>query len=649
MPHKKTQSSRSNNAKNNMDNLQNAGGDAPVATPDAPVATPVATVPAQTKRGRPAGRTVKGQKANTVTGEDNTTPSEPLVKTTPTGNPKTASQTQTPALDSHLQVENPPPNTNAPPVKKRTRRTKVQMAAARAEMAAAKAAKAQQMEANALAKRKGQAVVELNAELIQEQEQANRVFFLSDVREEEEPFRPIIAPNDSDGGEHFDFEEVDGAEYSDEDCRSEETVRMAKTPKTPKRVKGGTRASVDSLKQQMRIEKNQVKSHALDIVDTLTSGPGLVNAVSVRPNANSQDDIGLPSGWRNMIQHRVPAQQASRVNDIGGVTDDDVFSLRPSPEEMAQAADEPQVNNMISIVPVGPAYKAKPRKAAMGQGFQTTKPVPVPRPAPLQRYNAVENLMAPVPAADNTETLEIPKWVQDKWPDVILPSLYHLLWVSDAPFTGFTKGAQLVSHVQRVLDVVCPGHTLVVESDSPILKKAWSHLTEKRSYVGELTLKLAKAHFAKLPSDPEYIQCYCAWALPYGPALWQVPISREHPDEDDPLYTPPQDIFESSFVIEALTAVLWSMQKSVLGDLGYPRSALALVVVGVERGFIAHDTGVFIDPVRRWESILRQCQMEKTFKESQHAPLKASATMEQRRRNLYVSSPVRPTGTPGRV
>ncbi|THU90275.1 hypothetical protein K435DRAFT_864460 [Dendrothele bispora CBS 962.96] len=201
------------------------------------------------------------------------------------------------------------------------------------------------------------------------------------------------------------------------------------------------------------------------------------------------------------------------------------------------------------------------------------------------------------------------------------------------------------------------GHTLVVESNSPILKKAWSRLTEKRSYVGELTLKLAKAHFAKLPSDPEYIQRYCAWALPYGPALWRVPVSREHPDEDDPLYTPPQDIFESSFVIEALTAVLRSMQKSVLGDLGYPRSALALVVVGVERGFIAHDTGVFIDPgefshkkvgglmsqyfdninrlsVRRWESILRQCQMEKTFKESQHAPLKASTTMEQRRRNL---------------
>ncbi|THU99195.1 hypothetical protein K435DRAFT_795087 [Dendrothele bispora CBS 962.96] len=111
MPHKKTQSSRSNNAKNNMDNLQNAGGDTPVATP-------VVTVPAQMKQGRPAGRIVKGQKANTVTGEDNTTPSEPLVKMTPTGNPKTASQTQTPALDSYLQVENPPPNTNAPPVRR---------------------------------------------------------------------------------------------------------------------------------------------------------------------------------------------------------------------------------------------------------------------------------------------------------------------------------------------------------------------------------------------------------------------------------------------------------------------------------------------------------------------------------------------------
>ncbi|THU99192.1 hypothetical protein K435DRAFT_795084 [Dendrothele bispora CBS 962.96] len=450
-------------------------------------------------------------------------------------------------------------------------------------MAAAKATKAQQMEANALAK------------------------------EDEEPFQPIIAPNDLDGNEHFNFEEVDGAEYSDEDCRSEETVRMAKTPKTPKRVKGGTRTSVDSLKQQMRIEKNQVKPHALDIVDTLTSGPGLVNAVSVRPNANSQDDIGLPSDWRNMIQHRVPAQQASRVNDIGGVTDDDVFSLCPSPEEMAQAAAEPQVNNMISIVPVGPAYKAKPRKAAMGQGFQTTKPVPVPRPAPLQCYNAVENLMAPVPAADNTKTLEISKWVQDKWQDVILPSLYHLLWVSDAPFTGFTKGAQLVSHVQRVLDVVCPGHTLVIESDSPILKKVWSCLTEKHSYVGELTLKLAKAHFAKLPSNPD-----C-----------------KHPDEDDPLYMPPQDIFESSFVIKALTDVEW--------------------------GFIAHDTGVFIDPsefshkkvgglmsqysnninrlsVQCWESILHQCQTERVFKESQHAPLKASTTMEQHRRNLSVDS-----------
>ncbi|KAK7433826.1 hypothetical protein VKT23_020542 [Stygiomarasmius scandens] len=334
----------------------------------------------------------------------------------------------------------------------------------------------------------------------------------------------------------------------------------------------------------------------------------------------------------------------------------------------------PVNNQMVSIIPAAGKVITRPQSIVAARLIIPTPLVPTPASsqchdavqssiattdksmplAPLRRHGAVEC----IGEAPSDDTFDIPEWIEAKWEEAVLPSLYHLLWLSEAPFTDFTKGPRLVGHVQRVLDAVYPGHTFVVELGSDVLKKAYANLNEKRSSIGALTLKLVKTHFAKMkPNDPASVESYSNWALSQGPALFRVPVSRGHSHQDDPLYTPPEDIFESTFIIQAMTVVLKPIQKSVLKDPGYPKGALALVATGVERAFISFSTGVFIPPGdfshykifnildgyfdnvkqlsdRRWQSILSRCQVEQVFRDVCHKPLRAAAAVNMHRRTL---------------
>ncbi|THU97922.1 hypothetical protein K435DRAFT_857150 [Dendrothele bispora CBS 962.96] len=619
---------------------------------DTPIATgapaPAAGPP---KRGRPPGSGKGGNKNNTKNVND-----VPLIEPRPKPKPK-AKSNQDPAAQAPLvPAEGAPPV--AAPVQKRHRRTKVQMEAARAAEEAEKATRAQQQQQAQIMlvqKREQQALLEHMAEVAHQRELANTMLYLSDV-EDEETFQPPMIQHDLDLGEHFNFEEVDAGEFSDE--KEDEPVKTKK--KGSKSAKGETRASVDIIKQKLR-EDNGGSGE----------GFGTLTITPTQPTPNNGKAVGLPADWQTIVDAQVVQQ---RVNLMGGWTDEDVFSSRPSPKEMTLAND----NSMVSVaaapgVPTRKAKGKKTRKVTQVSQQMATVPaanftIPIWAPLPASLPAPVPSLPQPAPDRETLDVKVVPRWVDAKWDDAVLPSLYHLLWVSEVPFTGFTKGSELLAHVHRVMDAVFPGHTLAIDLDHPITQKAYARLNEKRSLLGQITMDIVETHFANMvPNDPATVAAYCKWATPHGPALFRVPVSRDHPNEDDPLYTPPQDIFESPFIIRAMTVILKSMQKSVLKDLGYPKGALALVATGIERGFIAHDTGVFIHPGefshsklfeivdqyldnikklsdRRWESILKQCQVQQAFKDSRHQPLRAAEEMNKHRRNLYVPSPVKGTG-----
>ncbi|KAK7462240.1 hypothetical protein VKT23_007845 [Stygiomarasmius scandens] len=372
---------------------------------------------------------------------------------------------------------------------------------------------------------------------------------------------------------------------------------------------------------------------------------------------------------------------------MGGFTDEDVFTDRPSPEDFTQYKSTGG-NNMVSVAlaaPRKPKAKAKPAPlqhhgavADVTASFPAHAPVharqvqgAVPAYAPAQTYvlaQAYNPAPYPAPAVDTAS--KIPNWVEEKWDSAILPTLYHLLYTSKSPFSDFSKegtAALLVGQVQRALDAVFPGHTLVVESDDAISGKASAHLTEKRGAIGSLTLKLVQSYIAKhVADDPAAIRAFCSWALPHGLALYRVPINPQHPDPRDPLFVTPEDPYKSAFVIDTMTTLLAASKKLALNskDLGYPLGALALVATGIERAIVAHSTSVYVNPGpfsrdklskivdqyvtnvsqlsdRRWASILKNCSAEQTLKDARHEPLKTAAIMDMHRINLYIPSPVK--------
>lgn len=66
------------------------------------------------------------------------------------------------------------------------------------------------------------------------------------------------------------------------------------------------------------------------------------------------------------------------------------------------------------------------------------------------------------------ERLEKPLFVLADWTTRFLPTLYHVLFCSEKPFHDFSKGSVLVATVQKVLDIVHPGNSYVVATQSKI-------------------------------------------------------------------------------------------------------------------------------------------------------------------------------------
>jgi hypothetical protein len=66
------------------------------------------------------------------------------------------------------------------------------------------------------------------------------------------------------------------------------------------------------------------------------------------------------------------------------------------------------------------------------------------------------------------ESVEKPLFVLADWATRFLPTLYHVLFCSEKPFHDFSKCQVFVATVQKVLDIVHPGNTYIVATQSKI-------------------------------------------------------------------------------------------------------------------------------------------------------------------------------------
>jgi hypothetical protein len=127
---------------------------------------------------------------------------------------------------------------------------------------------------------------------------------------------------------------------------------------------------------------------------------------------------------------------------------------------------------MIAIVAPPRKARANVKKATATKPRTTAAAATIATPiaVPVQASASDSESMVSV---EDDEDAWIPQFINEEWDTKILPSLYHLLFVSHSPFTDFSKasGEKSVASVQHVLDAVYPLNTYVVESDDPVFKK----------------------------------------------------------------------------------------------------------------------------------------------------------------------------------
>ncbi|EDR13186.1 uncharacterized protein LACBIDRAFT_322667 [Laccaria bicolor S238N-H82] len=184
---------------------------------------------------------------------------------------------------------------------------------------------------------------------------------------------------------------------------------------------------------------------------------------------------------------------------------------------------------------------------------------------------------------------ELPHFVQAEWTTCFLPTLYHCLFASEDPFSLFSKGPNLVNTIQKVLNLIFPGHNY---------KVVWgSKLCQLRSIIDRNSIKVIKTFFAQAEYDrnPTAIGQYVKWATREdGPALWEGPSPPQY-TEDDPGYKPPHGLFQSKFIIDVATPLVQYLNTS-LGTFGCPKALFALMAAAVECAFLSFSTGVFVKP-----------------------------------------------------
>ncbi|KAF5356648.1 hypothetical protein D9757_012847 [Collybiopsis confluens] len=406
-----------------------------------------------------------------------------------------------------------------------------------------------------------QATLEHQADIAKATERLTTVLRLTDIseREEEEHFVPPIGSKKSTAlseGEEFDFGGID--EISSEDSADEETGSKVPEPsptkKRSKPAKGVTRAAVDQLKKSMA-EVNPIPTE---------------EAHPYVPDKSRKN--GLVPDWKARIKDSgALVSDASSLNS-GGLNDEDIFATRPTEEEFNPVL--PLKNNLVQVVAAPAPASKKIRLAFPAVASKNFTQAPAALSA---------DCTGPAtPAIVIGDDSEIPAWAAAKWASQVLPSLYHRLVSSDSPFLDFSVDGKLVQNIQTVLDAVYPGHAWTVRLGDPIFRKAHQRVIEYRGKAGKLTLDAVDKFFANMERNtPVDIANYVRWALPNGPALFGKPIPEAHQSPDDPLYLPPEDIFESKFILVSLASFLKPLRQSVFGDrLGHPVGGLALIAAG---------------------------------------------------------------------
>ncbi|KAH9043628.1 hypothetical protein EDB85DRAFT_1885230 [Lactarius pseudohatsudake] len=382
-----------------------------------------------------------------------------------------------------------------------------------------------------------------------------------------------------------DEEESQGED--DEPPRSEdqgsepETMPQKVKKRKKKPAKGETRKAVEDMKMDLRREQEETLTGKRPGVNHEAELPCKRLKETIQVSVQVTKPSGLLNNWQSQAVsgggktiRETPSPRDDAVlsdNALGGLANEDAGSKQLS-LKMSKGQDVTRNNEIIRI-------------ADSNSEVETSNASKKSSCAPTSRLETPKRMVKSESSFDNGTFRDN----KDKVPSFILSD-----W--KRPFHDFSKGSGLVQTVQKVIDVIYPDHSYVVTVQSKLYMNAYNWLVEKRSDFGVHALQVANKFFKQVEymNNTHAVSEYAMWATGEdGPGLWGVP-SRWGVSSHDEDYVKAKGIFESQYMIDILTTAMKKpMQNSLLVNcgLGYPKGAVALAAVGIERAFSAFCSG----------------------------------------------------------
>ncbi|KAG6905445.1 hypothetical protein DXG01_002690 [Tephrocybe rancida] len=200
------------------------------------------------------------------------------------------------------------------------------------------------------------------------------------------------------------------------------------------------------------------------------------------------------------------------------------------------------------------------------------------------------------------------------WAPRFIPTLYHTLLTSRKPFDDFS-GSKAIITLQHVANLVYPDMEprVVVTFGSEIYQKGTDQANELWSRIGSKAIKMVQKFFKdeEYQDKPSEIIRYVNWALrPDGPAFYWVPGSEiliKNSAGQLVSSSPPEDPFQSEFIVKLVTPVLKYTRASCGAHVfGEPEAAFVLAATAIKHTFSLYKTGTYVAPTTNFSGNLYQ-------------------------------------------
>ncbi|KAH9061737.1 hypothetical protein EDB83DRAFT_2315525 [Lactarius deliciosus] len=205
------------------------------------------------------------------------------------------------------------------------------------------------------------------------------------------------------------------------------------------------------------------------------------------------------------------------------------------------------------------------------------------------------------------------------WTCIFLLTLSHTLYISDHPFTDWTReSSTLVETVQVAFELSFTNISYTLSAQDGIVKAAYDQMKTRWSKIASDVLMLVKTFFehAEFKDQPEKIKDYVHWALKAGgPAYYENPVPKSSKlRKDDPNYTKPNGFLCSQFILPVAKTYLGFASRSVLhpilGAKSPPRGLYVMILTAVEHAMRAYLTGFLTEsPRKTWGLVPQYCSV----------------------------------------